>query len=33
MTVEYNGGSQTITVPADVSVTVIAPTSIPQPPK
>jgi hypothetical protein len=27
MTVQYNGGSQTITVPAGVSVTVIAPTS------
>jgi hypothetical protein len=27
MTVEYNGGSQTISVPAGVSVTVIAPTS------
>lgn len=28
MTVEYNGGTQTITVPAGVSVTVIAPTSM-----
>jgi len=27
MTVDYNGGSQTITVPAGVTVTVIAPTS------
>jgi hypothetical protein len=27
MTVEYNGGSQTITVPANVPVTVIAPTN------
>jgi hypothetical protein len=27
MTVAYNGGSQTITVPAGVTVTVIAPTS------
>jgi hypothetical protein len=27
MTVEYTGGSQTITVPAGVTVTVIAPTS------